>query len=284
MTLRWFARRWVYPPLRVGGALFRLMLWYLPSTLALLYSGPGVLAIASIATALCAVLWYTRRGKARATAQRWATLRLRPVGPGAPWIAGLAIAAPVGIIALVVLSMRWGYPADQVPDFFGQYIHRPGGWWSVGCMIVFVAPLLEEITFRGWIQRPLERQFGAITAIAISAALFALAHGAPLRLPFLFLFGVIVGAAAYRTRSIWAGVAIHASNNALAALSGVPPVEHALDGLALPTTPELLGAVLVFTALVAFLLRGLWRATRREGLRTGLADTVPRLVPGSVPP
>jgi membrane protease YdiL (CAAX protease family) len=268
----------------VGGALFRLLLWYIPASLALVYSTAGVLAIASIATVLCAVFWYTRRGKVRSTARRIATLRLRPVGRGTPWVAGLAIAAPVGMIALVFLSMRWGYPADQVPDFFGPYLHRSGGWWSFGCMVVLVAPLLEEITFRGWIQRPLERQFGAITAIAISAALFALCHAEPLRLPFLFLFGSILGVAAYRTRSIWASVAIHAGNNALITLAVAPPVEHALDALAPPTTLELLGTVLVLTALVALLLRGLWQATRRGGSHTERTISMPQLASGSAPP
>jgi membrane protease YdiL (CAAX protease family) len=96
---------------------------------------------------------------------------------------------------------------------------------------VGVAPLVEEFTFRAWLQRPLERRAGAAWAVAVSATLFAVAHGSAWAAPQHLAFGVLAGVVVCRTRSIYAGVTLHAgSNAAFFVLERLPAVASHLAG------------------------------------------------------
>ena len=75
------------------------------------------------------------------------------------------------------------------------------------------APVLEETVFRAWIQRPAERRWGPAVAITSSAVLFALVHLDSALVPFYFIDGVIIGVTVWLTRSLWAGVVLHAAHN-----------------------------------------------------------------------
>jgi len=274
----------MHASLRVAGAFVRLVWWYTPVSIALVYAPPRVTVTVAVLTVVALVLWYTRRIDPQSSAQRRATLRLRRIGPAAPWVAGMAIAMPVGLCAVTLLVARMGYGFDKIPDQLGPFLHRPHGWWTVSAMAVLVAPVLEEFGFRGWIQQPLESLVGAPWAIAISAALFALAHEVLLRFPFLFVIGLILGSVVYLTGSIWAGVAMHFGNNAMVMLLGAPPVERMLAHLGQPNAWQLMTCAAASSLLCVWLFRGLLRATRRAG--ASMADGAPstRFASGSVPP
>lgn len=74
---------------------------------------------------------------------------------------------------------------------------------------VFVAPLAEEVIFRGYLY-PVAKSFaGPNAAIFFSALLFAACHGnIPLMLP-LFLLGILMALAYEWTGSLWASISIH---------------------------------------------------------------------------
>lgn len=83
---------------------------------------------------------------------------------------------------------------------------------SLGLMAfaaVIVAPLAEEVIFRGYLY-PVAKSFGgAPVAIFFSALLFAACHGnVPLMLP-LFLLGILLALAYEWTGSLWAPISIH---------------------------------------------------------------------------
>jgi len=277
-------RTWLRASLGIAGAFLKMLLWYVPVSVALVYASPRVTVTVAIVTVVLLVLWYGRRGDSQSTARRRTVLRLRRIGPAAPWVVGMAIAMPVGVYAVGLLLIRLGYGLDKIPDPLGPFLHRPHGWWGVGALAVFVAPVLEEFTFRGWIQQPLEAQCGAPCAIAISAALFALAHEMLLRVPLLLVSGLILGSVVYLTRSIWAGVAMHFANNAMATALGAPALERALAPLEHPPLWELVTCAAASTLLCAWLFRGLWRATRGAGASMADGAHSTRFAPGSVPP
>lgn len=84
--------------------------------------------------------------------------------------------------------------------------------WSVGLMAfsaAIIAPLAEEIIFRGYLY-PVAKSFAGMTAgVFFSALLFAACHGnVPLMLP-LFLLGILLALAYEWTGSIWASISIH---------------------------------------------------------------------------
>lgn len=88
----------------------------------------------------------------------------------------------------------------------------------LGYVVVgLLAPLVEELVFRGAVLRSLLRwHHNHWVAIAISALLFALTHMNPAQMPHAFLIGMLLGWMYYRTDSIILGVVYHWVNNSVA--------------------------------------------------------------------
>ncbi|MBK5287160.1 MAG: CPBP family intramembrane metalloprotease [Acidimicrobiia bacterium] len=89
--------------------------------------------------------------------------------------------------------------------------------------VVTLAPLAEELLFRGLLLRALLRRMGAVAAAMISGGLFALSHlvdpgAAPFLAP-LMLVGVVSAIRAIRTGELSQSVLLHAGFNLTAAIS-----------------------------------------------------------------
>jgi len=85
--------------------------------------------------------------------------------------------------------------------------------------IVVLAPLGEEILFRGFLQKFLEEHWQDVTrAVLVTSLFFAIIHLNPFWLIQIYMLGVILGFLAWRTGSIWAGFILHAANNLVALL------------------------------------------------------------------
>lgn len=74
-----------------------------------------------------------------------------------------------------------------------------------------VAPISEELIFRGYVLRSL-RPYGKRFAIFASALLFGLFHGNLLQTPYAFLVGLVLGYVTVEYSIVWA-MAIHMFNN-----------------------------------------------------------------------
>jgi membrane protease YdiL (CAAX protease family) len=81
-----------------------------------------------------------------------------------------------------------------------------------------VAPIAEEVFFRGFVFAGLYRERGLWPAVVLSSILFALVHITPTSWPPIFLLGVIFAVLYERTGSIWPAVAAHAAVNSLSFL------------------------------------------------------------------
>jgi CAAX protease family protein len=89
-------------------------------------------------------------------------------------------------------------------------------------LLVFLAigaPIVEELFFRGLLQRSLQRRLGPVAAIAGSSVIFGLAHFEALQLPALIAFGVVLGVLAHRTSRLGPGMFAHAAFNAVTVLT-----------------------------------------------------------------
>ena len=88
------------------------------------------------------------------------------------------------------------------------------GYFIIGLL----APLCEEIVFRGAILRSLlsSPRLSPWAAIGISALLFALVHLNPAQMPHAFVIGILLGWMYWRTGSILPGMAYHWANNSVA--------------------------------------------------------------------
>ena len=98
-----------------------------------------------------------------------------------------------------------------------------GTWEGVGLSLVdyvLYAPVLEELAFRGILFATLRRRFGFSSSAALSALIFAMAHGYGL-LGFLSVWwsGVIWAWGYERTGSLLPGMIAHSLNNLLVSTS-----------------------------------------------------------------
>ena len=89
------------------------------------------------------------------------------------------------------------------------------GGWSILTTIV-MAPLLEEILFRGVIQGSSMSRYGTMRSILISSALFGIIHIIPQQVIYAFFIGLILGYIYWKTQSILSVILIHAFNNGVA--------------------------------------------------------------------
>jgi membrane protease YdiL (CAAX protease family) len=80
-------------------------------------------------------------------------------------------------------------------------------------MVCVMAPLLEELLFRGVILRGFLRRYDPVTAVVHSAALFGLAHLNVHQFFVAFPLGLIAGWLLLRTGSLWPGILLHALLN-----------------------------------------------------------------------
>lgn len=167
----------------------------------------AISATASIIT-LELFLWrkWTPVGKTYIQSRPWAT------------IVWSAVAALGVVIPSVWLQEQMPALPDTAGETLTKIISTPGGYF----VIALLAPVVEEVVFRGAILRTLlsgmENKWGAI---CISAFWFAIIHFNPAQMPHAFLMGWLMGWLYMRTGSIVPGVVFHWSNNTVAYLISV---------------------------------------------------------------
>ena len=69
-------------------------------------------------------------------------------------------------------------------------------------MVVIGAPIVEELFYRGLLQRSLADRFNEGAVLVFVAAVFAAVHFRPIEFPGLFVFGLMLGWAALRYRRL----------------------------------------------------------------------------------
>jgi membrane protease YdiL (CAAX protease family) len=79
-----------------------------------------------------------------------------------------------------------------------------------------IAPVVEEIFFRGFVFAGLRQAYGWKRAAVISSALFALLHLTPAAFMPIFLLGYIFAYLYHRSDSIWPATLMHVLTNTLA--------------------------------------------------------------------
>lgn len=219
--------------------------------------------------------WILRSGRADAP-RRWAALQLRPLGPEALRATLLAVPA---LLALSWSISQLYFRLVPTPDLdplepYEALLSTPLGHLSLAILAVGVAPIMEEFFFRGLIQSSLTRRYHARWGIALSSLLFALVHGYVWFFPIYFVLGLAFGFVVYATRSIWAGVVLHAANNSVAllgtGLAADPATADAAEA-ALPSLPATLLLLGLSAAAAAWVGRRLWRSGRGTRLRPASA-------------
>ncbi len=138
----------------------------------------------------------------------------------------LPIEVPTGLVLGVILQLvvlpllYWpllrfvdGDPSEAARELVAS-IDSPIEWGLFALTVVVIAPLVEELFYRGLLLRALEARFGVVVAVVVSAAVFAVVHRQVLALPGLFLFGVAAAIVVLRSGRLGLAWAMHAGFNA----------------------------------------------------------------------
>jgi membrane protease YdiL (CAAX protease family) len=152
----------------------------------------------------------------------WFTVRKYRVGWRALGVQGFS-AEILGVgIALMILSMGFNavynlvlsqFDLQAQMDLVALFEDLPSPWLLLLGGIV-VAPVVEELFFRGFVFAGLRERYGWRKAGLISAGLFAVLHFQPLMVVPIFLLGMIFAYLYHRSGSIWPAVIMHVLTNA----------------------------------------------------------------------
>lgn len=144
-------------------------------------------------------------------------LRFRPIDlVGIP----VGVIAQVAIVPLVYVPLRAVWPdtfsKSELEERARELADKANGWTVVLLVIVVVvgAPLVEELVYRGLLQRSVSAALGVAPGLVIVSLWFALMHPTPIEWPGLAVAGAVFGAGLACTGRIGPGVLTHAAFNA----------------------------------------------------------------------
>ncbi len=104
-------------------------------------------------------------------------------------------------------------------EMFNKIFENDYGIYGAFLKVVIMAPVIEELIFRGVIMHGLMRNYSKFTAVFVSALMFALFHLNPWQFPATFILGLLLGILMLRTRNIYLCILGHAINNGLVLIS-----------------------------------------------------------------
>jgi membrane protease YdiL (CAAX protease family) len=106
-------------------------------------------------------------------------------------------------------------PPGWFLELFARLFESDLGIWGGILRVVILAPIVEELIFRGVIFSGFQRIYPAFWAIFFSALLFGLFHLNPWQLGPTFLLGLLLGFVRLRTGSLLAAIFTHALHNGM---------------------------------------------------------------------
>lgn len=126
------------------------------------------------------------------------------------------------LVPLAYVPLRYAWPGTFSPDALEQRSRdlfdnkSTVGIAALTVLIVVGAPLVEEIVYRGLLQRSFARALGRVGAWLAVSMWFAIVHLSPIEIPGLFIAGAVFGLGAMMTKRIGFGIAAHVGFNATA--------------------------------------------------------------------
>ena len=146
---------------------------------------------------------------------RWAKVS-RSYVQSRPW--GVLAWCAVAAVGMILPSMGLQELMPEMPNLLEkemlEMMTSRWGYFSVALL----APLVEELVFRGAILRSLLGKWPLRPGIAVivSALIFSFCHGNPAQMPHAFIAGLLLGWMYWRTNSVVPGIALHWTNNTIA--------------------------------------------------------------------
>lgn len=143
---------------------------------------------------------------------------LRRVSPGTAVRAGITVAVGARLltgaygVALKALGVDLSTQAADPTKLL------PGGSLGVAftvLLVVVLAPVAEEIVFRGVLLPVISDKWGVFWGVTLSSLIFTAMHLVPYTMPPILLLALALSWLFFRTRSLWPAIVAHAAFNGI---------------------------------------------------------------------
>ncbi len=160
--------------------------------------------------ALIGAAWFITADLGRPSARTFGLRSFRRSAYG--W---LAIAFVAYYVLAIVYGLVFNPPQEELPKELGAE-EGVGLAIATGILLIVVAPVAEEIFFRGFLYQAFRNSFGVWPGAILSGLVFGVIHFEFFKLVQLAILGVILALLFERTQSLWPPIMLHAINNTLA--------------------------------------------------------------------
>lgn len=183
----------------------------------------NMLVVSTAAYGLVVLLWYKLAFVKKYTAEKKAAFKENVLKGKV--VGSLAIAA-VGCYCLdLLVATLVGMLSPATMESFNELMGSAlgGNEFMAFLAVVILAPIAEEILFRGIVFRMLSKHWSEVAAIVVSALLFGLYHMNLMQAIYVLPIGLLLGYTAYKCKSVLPCILIHMINNFMPYVVGVLP-------------------------------------------------------------
>jgi len=157
------------------------------------------------------VAWFLAADLGRPDAR---TFGLRPFRASALGWTFLALVAYLVLTSIYTVLVD--PPSEQLPSGLEDADTDLALALATGLLLIGIAPLAEEVFFRGFLYQAFRNSFGVLPGAVLSGLIFGAIHLEFFKLVQLAVLGVILALLFEKTRSLWPPIILHAVNNSLA--------------------------------------------------------------------
>lgn len=150
---------------------------------------------------------------------------IRELGLVRPLFRHILLGLMMGVFLLVAVGLIGSFLANKLgtpaPQSFTLVLMGAQYDWQLILLILLggvIAPIKEEVFFRGIFYSPFRQEYGRVKGILFTAGLFALLHFDVVRFIPLLVGGVVLTWLYEKTGSLWPSIIAHGTWNTLMAL------------------------------------------------------------------
>lgn len=172
-----------------------------------------VTAIATASTLLLGIIWYRKHRPLRDAS-------FKEVSNGTLFLSLALMGVSLQCLISICLNMIYPLLPQALIEQYDALMETllGGNVWLSFFVTVILAPLAEELLFRGVTMRKAEKIMPFMAANILQAMLFGIYHGNLIQGMYAFAIGLILGFVVEYFHSIWASILLHAFINGSAEL------------------------------------------------------------------
>lgn len=131
------------------------------------------------------------------------------------YIAGyyLTLIGLLVVVSIVAMAFLNGADVPKPPHVGGGdagVLSLMGGFWYTFALTVVLAPIIEEVVFRGVLLPAIARRYGWLIGVIGSSLIFMFVHLNPVQMISVLPLGIYLAVMYRKTGSIYPGIALHA--------------------------------------------------------------------------